>query len=199
MPLTALPTVALVRRRERPTVAAAAGLWCASALAMALCLRWFHAQPNTGAGAPEESIPPLEFLGDAVETFFELAVGCLLFTLPILAIHLAGWRKRLRAESVPKLLAGLLVSGALLVILLWWFDDDLLVGNIVTAAGMLYRGLDALGDRPEILGKPVLVLLGLAIVICAGFTAAALLGDVRWRRKTHWQAHPPGLKRAPPL
>jgi hypothetical protein len=183
MPLTALPTVALIRRRERRTVAAAAGLCCASALAMGLCLRWFHAQPNTGAGAPEESFTSLEFLEDAVETFFQIVLGCLLFALPVLAIHLAGWRKRLRAESIPKLLGGLLAVGALLGIVLWWYEDDLLPGNIVTAVGILDPRLDALGEKAEILSAPVRVLLGLAIFVCAGFTAAALLDGFRRRRK----------------
>jgi hypothetical protein len=76
------------------------------------------------------------------------------------------------------LLGGLLVSGVLLGALLWWFQDDLLLGNIVTAYGILDTGTEALGDKPEILTAAVRTALGLAIFVCAGFAAAAMLDRV---------------------
>jgi len=154
-PLMAVFTVAWIRR-ERATLAASAGLCCAAAVAMAVCLRWFQAE--TGPAGAQEGEPLLDFVEDAFETLLQMALGCLMFLLPALAIHLADWRER--RDKLRPLFAAILLAAALLALVVWWFQDDLLLGNLITAVGILDPRLDAMGQRPEILGKSLRAALG---------------------------------------
>jgi len=165
VPLVTIPFVAWVRRRERPALATAAVLWVASALAIALCLRWFSAQTH-GATSPGESWPLPLFVEYLVESAFQVAVGCLVLMLPVLAIHVTRPPRRW--------LAGLLFSALVLGVELWVFRDSLLLGNIVEPTGILGPGVEAMGRKSEMLAPPTLVLLGLAVFVSAGFTCAAL-------------------------
>ena len=176
VPLLVLPAVAYIRRRtwrtNRATVICAAALWCGSVLAIASCLSWFQAQPNV----PTFPTSP-GTIEDGVESLVRIALGCLLLILPVLALHLTGWRK-----WTPFALAfGLLSSGALLGAL-WWFEDDLLLGNIITSTGMLRQGTELLGAKPEILTAPARFLLGVAVFAGGAVTAAALWDSLRWWR-----------------
>ncbi len=181
-PLLLLPCVAWIRRKDRALVAATALLWCVAALAIAMCLHWYQAQPYARPETYSGGLfPSLDLLREAAEALLELGVTCLLLILPILSIHLAGWRNSLRAPLA--LALGLLISGALWGAVLWVFDGDLLLGNIITANGILYPGTEAMGFKPEILARPVRGLLALALFGSAGVSAAVLLESLRRRLK----------------
>jgi len=176
VPLLALPVVAGMRRTERATVVSAVLLWCGSALAMGLCLHWFHSQPYTNMQSVWEPEPWTDLLEESGESVVQITVECLLMMMPILVLSLAGWRKWLRMPM--PLGAGLAASGALLAAL-WLFDDNLLLGNIITPAGMLSQGVDLLGRKPEILKFPVRFVLGAVCWANTGLTAAMLWNSRR--------------------
>ncbi len=186
VPLLVLPMAAWMRKKqERESVAAAAVvLWCASAIAIASCFFWFQAQPYAVPGADAGKFSPsIELVREEVESALQLGVACLLFLLPVLAMYFSGWRESMRRPLALGL--GLGISGAVLGALLWVFGDDLLLGNIVTATGMLDLETEALGRKPEILPAVVRALLGVAVWGGAGVTAAALFrgagGGKPWR------------------
>jgi 4-amino-4-deoxy-L-arabinose transferase-like glycosyltransferase len=173
VPLMVLPAVAWMRRRDRGVIAWSSVLWCGSAVATWLFVRWFNAQPGSVLPPPDEPQSGLEMVEGSIETFFQIAVGCLLLVLPALALHLTAWRQWVRKPI--RLMAGLGTAGALLAGL-FLFGDDLLLGNIITPFGMLSQGLEMLGTKPEVLGEPVRFVLGAALVGCLGVTLA-----VPWR------------------
>jgi hypothetical protein len=136
-------------------------------------------------------------LQDAAEWMVQLIVTGLLFALPAASILLAGWRKALRAPS--SLALGLAFT-ILVGTLLWWFGDDLLLGNIVTANGMLYSGTEALGSRPEILTATVCGVLKFVLAVTGTVTAATLFENLRSRRwETAPDSHPAVDRDAPSL
>ena len=169
VPLTVLPTIAWARRKERAVVAAATLLFAASVAVPGLSLRWFQAQTNTAAGAGE-NWPWLEFAWYELESVLQVAVSCLILTLPVLAISL----RRAGLHPARKLALGLLLSAGIVAAQLWLFGDPLLLGNIIEPTGFLGQGVEALGRKPEILTAPVRMFLGLAVVAGGGFTFASL-------------------------
>ncbi|MBZ5725167.1 MAG: glycosyltransferase family 39 protein [Acidobacteriia bacterium] len=184
VPLLVLPMAAWIRKKHgREGVAgAAAVLWGASALASALCFLWFQAQPYTVPGADTGAfVPSLEVAQEEVESALQLGVACLLFLLPVLSLYFSGWRDSLRRPLALGL--GLGISGAMLGAL-WFFGDGLLLGNIVTAHGMLSPETELLGSKPEILPAAVRALLGVAMLGGAGVTAVALFQRVGGGGKT---------------
>jgi hypothetical protein len=172
VPLAALPVVGWLRRRERGVVLCALLLWCGSALAMELCLRWLNAQTYTALAPQAPSETWLELLQETIESVIQIVVGSLLLMLPVLSLFVKTvWRPR-------PVLMGLAAAGTLFAGL-WYFGDDLLLGNVITPTGML-GGLDLPGAKPEILPAPIRFLLGAALLVTAGITAATLFQ--LWRR-----------------
>lgn len=183
VPLLALPVAAWIRRGERRVAVTAGSLWCASAMGAGLCLHWFVRQPHA---ARDPFVHELFQLSDPWRVAAVLALwgglGCMLFILPALLIHLPDWRKRLRAPF--SLAAGLLLPGAGMGVLLWRLKKELLPGDIVTENGIMWPGYMEIGVKPETLPAVVRGLLAALVVVGAGVTAAALFEGWRWRRRT---------------
>ena len=178
VPLLALPAAAWIRRGERRVAITALLLWCASGIGAALCLGWFVRQPHA---ARDLLLHRLPWRAAAVYALWVGLAG-LLFILPTLVIHLADWRKRLRAPL--SLAAGLLLPAAGLAVLHWRLKKELLLGDIVTQNGILWPQTMEIGVKPEILPAPVRGVLAALVVVGAGFTAAALFEGWRWPRWT---------------
>jgi hypothetical protein len=175
-PSLVLPAVAWLRRRERAVPICAAVFWCAITSGAAACLRWYQAQPG------HEPVPTEKWsviLAGLAEPVRMMILAALLWMLPVLLLFLAGWRKWLRAPAAP--LFGTLGTAAFVAACTWWFEDDFLLGNMVTDYGVLRQGTEAMGDRPVILGAPVLVAVAVALCTAAGFTAAWLAHAFRHR------------------
>jgi hypothetical protein len=175
-PLAALPSVVWLRRNRRPMIAPAATLWCATAAAAAACLRWYQAQPGHVAVPTQSLTDTLERLPEPLRV---TAFGCLMAILPVLLLYLAGYKRWLRTPLAP--VAGCLAASAFVMVCLWHFEDDLLLGNMVTATGIMWRDSEALGAKPIILAETILDALAALLCLAAGFTAAWLLDAFRRR------------------
>jgi len=173
IPLLALPTVAWMRRTERRAIAGASFLWLLSALAIALCLRWYNQQPYV-TEMPRDPEAWSDLAQSSIESALQFAVACLVLMAPVLALHMMNWRRWARTPA--PLAYGMMVTG-ILAAGLWWFGDSPLLGNVVTSKGMLGQGLDLLGTKPEILPMPVRLLSSAALFLAAGFTIATQLAD----------------------
>jgi hypothetical protein len=186
-PFLVLPAAAWLRGDRRLAVAAGL-LCCATAAAAAVCLRWYQAQ----AGHEPVPVQPwTAVLPGLAEPVRMMIVAGLLAILPVLLLYLSGWKRWRRAPAAP--LLGSLAAGALLAACLWWCQDDLLLGNMVTANGVLWEGSEAMGARPEVLGVPVLAALGTALCLGAGFAAAWLFNA--WRHRAEWAESSTPLRR----
>jgi hypothetical protein len=174
VPIATLPLVAWTRRRHLPHAIWAAVSWCATLALTALCLHWYNGQPYVFADLPHESEPWLDIAAEAIESLVQIAVCCLLLILPVLAVPLASprtWR------APQPLILGTAVSAALLAALLW-FDDRLLLGNIVTATGILGQ-LDLLGHKPWLLTDPIQFVLGAFLFLGTAIAAGTLFAGLR--------------------
>ncbi len=167
------------RRRKEPAVAAAAVLlWLATAAGAALCLRWFMRQPGAGLGIYAwAGYTWIDYARDWLESVLLIAVGSLVFILPVLALFVATWRESLRHPRTPIVAA--LLTGALIGGVVWGFDDDVLPGNIVTHNGILYEGLEALGSKPVHLPDAALYFLAAAVAVCSALAGAAAARSFR--------------------
>jgi hypothetical protein len=180
VPVMVLPVAAWMLRKERAVVIFAGLVWCASGVAMALCLLWFNAQPYGFTPTPYELEPWFDAFLESVESLVEIAVSGLLLMIPVLALYLAGWRQWGRA---PRRVAIGLGGAGVLLAGIGLFGDSLLLGNIVTPTGVLGQGLEMPGVKPEILTAPIRMALGAVVVVTAGITAAA--GLDRFRAADH--------------
>ena len=181
LPLLVFPSLAWFRRRQRPVVVAAAGLWIASAAAALLCLRWFEDQPyvvGMGVLGRDGSVWRAVMVNGVLILW--CGVDCLLFVLPALTIYLNDWRARLRAPL--GLALGSLFSGGILGLLLWRLGKPMLLGNIVTPNGILGVGTEAIGDRPEILPAAARCIVALVLGVSTAAATAALIERFRSRR-----------------
>jgi hypothetical protein len=175
-PLALLPAVAWIRRRDRPLAAAAAALWCAAALTIAICLRWFYALVPARLLSGEIVLQAQDWRLVLGGTLQAVVTGMLL-VLPVLSIFLADWRRWARAPLT--LIPSLLAPGALLCAVRWLFHVGLLLGNIVTKTGVLVEGTEAMGRKPLTLTGLARGLLALALALGAGAAAASVFGGIR--------------------
>jgi hypothetical protein len=182
VPLTTLPVVAWVRRRETATVLTAAVMWSSTVAAAGLCIRWFNAQPRAHVFI-QTDVPGWPGIASyIVSSAVFLTVGGAIFLIPVLFTYVAGYRgTTIRRSDV---LAGAGVC-LVLMVLHWWFRQDLLVGNTVTVYGVLNGTEEALGVRPIIVNAWVRGLIKTLLALCAGATFIALasaLRQAKWRK-----------------
>ena len=180
-PLVVLPSIAWLCRRRRLLIPTAAVLWCATALATVACVRWYQAQPHT---IPTDVQPWIDTLRGLPEPIRIMVLACLLAVLPVLLLYFAQWKRWLRAPLIPVLAA--FAAGAFVAACVWYFEDDLLLGNMVTAYGIMWENSEALGAKPVILGPQILFALAAVLSLAAGLTTA-WLADA-WRRRAEWMS-----------
>jgi hypothetical protein len=169
VPLTSLPIVAWVRRRDHRFRNWTLSLWCASLLLTALCIHWYNTQPYVFADIPHEPQSWADTVFDGFDAIEQTAICCLLLILPVQAALFPGVRVWLAPRS---LIIGLACSSSL-VGLMFWFDDRLLLGNIITATGILGQS-DLLGQKPWLLTDPIQISVGLFLYLSTTITAATV-------------------------
>ena len=170
VPLTALPIVAWVRRTDRGFRNRTLLLWCLSLLSTALCLHWYNTQPFVFADIPHEPQSWSDTVFDGFDAIEQSAICCLLLILPVQAALFPGsrvWRTRW------PLIIGIAFSATLLG-LMFWFDDRLLLGNIITATGILGQA-DLLGKKPWLLTDPIQFTVGAFLFVSVAITAATVI------------------------
>ncbi len=165
-PVLVLPCLAWTRRKEHRIAAAVICFWCGSLVVIALSLHWYQGQPFAVPEGPlwrfPQASPPFSAVWDAL---FRMGVSFALVMLPALAVY---------ASARPVDLERLARAGAVLVIpwALWkatspWSPGYIpMLGNIITPHGIL-DGLDAIGDKPMTLTRPLRGLLAAMVVAAA--------------------------------
>jgi hypothetical protein len=167
VPLTTLPVVAWVRRRERAAVLTAAVMCCSTLAAAGLCMRWFNAQPRAHV-LIQPAVPGWpDVVSCLASSAVVLIVGGAIFLIPVMFMYVAGFRGMKVRRSEVWAGAGICVA---LMVLHWWFRQDLLVGNTVTVYGVLNGTEEALGSRPIVLNAWVRGLVKALLALCAGAT-----------------------------
>ena len=194
VPLTTLPVIAWVRRRERATVVSAAIMWFATLAAAGLCVRWFNAQPGAHVLIQPDMPGWPAIVSYLVSSAVFLTVGGAIFLIPVMFMYIAG----LQGTAVRRsdVLAGAGVCVALMV-LHWWFRQDLLIGNTVTASGVLNGTEEALGVRPIVVNAWVRGLIKTLLALGAGatfITLASILREAKRRKLVNalrgWSRNP---------
>jgi hypothetical protein len=180
VPLTTLPVVAWVRRREREAVFTAAIMWCSTVAAAGLCMRWFNAQPRAHV-LIQPAVPGWpDIVSYLVSSAVFLTVGGAIFLIPVMFMYVAGFRVTAVRRSDVWAGAGVCVA---LMVLHWWFRQDLLVGNTVTVYGVLNGTEEALGSRPIVVNAWVRGFIKVLLALGAGATFITLASVIRQAKR----------------
>jgi hypothetical protein len=182
VPLTTLPVVAWVRRRETATVVTAAVMWCSTVAAAGLCMRWFNEQPRAHVLIQPAAPGWPDIVSYLASSAIFLAVGGAIFLIPVLSINVSGFRRMDIRRSDVWAGAGVCIA---LMVLHWWSRQDLLIGNTVTIFGVLNGTEEALGARPIVVNAWVRGLIKTVLALCAAatfITLASILRQAKWRK-----------------
>ncbi len=172
-----------ILRRGKPLLAGGAAALLAGVLAaIAACMRWLYAQPNSFSG--HWFVMPSLLSVATWRWEREATALCLaLLSLPVLVYFLSDWRiwKRnllfFSAASVVLIFVGLRRPA----------EFHPFVGNIVTVYGGLLPDQDVLGDKPVILPPAALDCLGFIVAFALVFTVIALARQL-WTSRSLTQA-----------
>ena len=172
-PLSMIPVIAWVRRRDRRVVVVGAVLFAICAATVYFVFQWLGRQPFFESDpAPTTARQFLEMFAD-VKRFAALLRTCLLLMLPVLVIYLVGWWRKRRLQIVAP--GALLLVGAWVVTEFVFGGAGFPHGNLVTRYGVLNQGIEAIGVKPIMLSRPLLAVLSLLTLTAATACALALL------------------------
>jgi 4-amino-4-deoxy-L-arabinose transferase-like glycosyltransferase len=172
-PLSVIPAIGWIRRGDRRIAASAALLSIASAAAVGGCLIWLSRQPYVEGNRLPNGIGEVLAAFRHVQIFASLIRTGLLFLLPVLVVFFAGWWKKW-PSGIAWSCAG--VAAILAITPLVFGDQNFPFGDIVTAAGILQEGVDAIGTKVVILPPTTRAFLSLMTLAA---TVACIVALVR--------------------
>ncbi len=177
-PLTFLPAIAWIQRRNKRAIAGLSTAWLLVALSIAGCIGWFNSKPYTLA---EDTLGAFRQnpLGSAIHSLhmappFALTMALILLPL-LIAFVVPGFR------YAPRKLAALALAGVAageFKLAVVHHHKMPVLGDVLTEYGILTPDLVAVGYRPIILGPVVRDLLTSLALLCVAGCLLAL-----WNRR----------------